>query len=137
MLTHCTNSNIDEAYIILKDLWDKGYSAHDIITNIFRVCKTHPMSEYLKLEFIKVCVFKLKIMYYWCTVKCTLSSLLGNWFHTHEDYSRCGIITAVIWATSTFVYEGSTSWSVKPPWWNTQLKQEFVHYHFHWFKTLI
>lgn len=53
MLTHCTNSNIDEAYIILKDLWDKGYSAHDIITNIFRVCKTHPMSEYLKLEFIK------------------------------------------------------------------------------------
>ena len=54
MLTHCTNKNIDEAYRILKTLWDKGYSAHDIITNIFRVCKTHPMTEYLKLEYIKV-----------------------------------------------------------------------------------
>ena len=54
MLTHCTNNKIDEAYIILKSLWDKGYSAHDIITNIFRVCKTHPMAEYLKLEYIKV-----------------------------------------------------------------------------------
>ena len=54
MLTHCVNAKIGEAYQILKTLWDKGYSPHDIITNIFRVCKNHSMPEYLKLEFIKV-----------------------------------------------------------------------------------
>jgi replication factor C subunit 2/4 len=53
MLTLCTQSNLDSSYAILKGLWDKGYSSHDIITNIFRVCKTHPMAEYLKLEYIK------------------------------------------------------------------------------------
>ncbi|XP_003384208.1 PREDICTED: replication factor C subunit 2-like isoform X2 [Amphimedon queenslandica] len=53
MLTHCNNSDIDSAFLILMTLWDKGYSAHDIITSIFRVCKTHSMSEYLKLEYLK------------------------------------------------------------------------------------
>ena len=54
MLNHCVSTDIDNAYLILKSLWDKGYSPHDIITNIFRVCKTQAMPEYLKLEFIKV-----------------------------------------------------------------------------------
>ena len=54
MIGHCVGSEIDEAYQILKTLWDKGYSPHDIITNIFRVSKNHQMPEYLKLEFIKV-----------------------------------------------------------------------------------
>lgn len=54
MLSRCEESNIDEAYQILKSLWDKGYSSHDIITNIFRVCKNHQMPEFLKLEYIKV-----------------------------------------------------------------------------------
>ena len=54
MLNHCISTDIDSAYLILKSLWDKGYSPHDIITNIFRVCKTQQMAEYLKLEFIKV-----------------------------------------------------------------------------------
>jgi len=31
-----------------------GYSPEDIITNIFRVVKTHEMTEYLKLEFIRI-----------------------------------------------------------------------------------
>lgn len=55
MLGHCTETRLDEAYQILKSLWDKGYSSHDIITNIFRVCKNHQMPEFLKLEYIKVC----------------------------------------------------------------------------------
>lgn len=46
---------LDEAYQILKSLWDKGYSSHDIITNIFRVSKNLQMPEFLKLEYIKVC----------------------------------------------------------------------------------
>ena len=56
MIGHCVKGKIDDAYLILKSLWDKGYSPHDIITNIFRVCKNHEMPEYLKLEFIKVCL---------------------------------------------------------------------------------
>ena len=54
MLAHCTNGDIDEAYKIMSHLWRMGYSAVDIITNIFRVCKNMEMAEYLKLEFIKV-----------------------------------------------------------------------------------
>ena len=54
MLSFCTTGNIDEAYKIMVHLWRMGYSAVDIITNIFRVCKTMQLAEYLKLEFIKV-----------------------------------------------------------------------------------
>ena len=57
MIRHCVESNIDESYRILKSLWDMGYSPHDIITNIFRVCKNFEMAEFLKLEFIKVSLF--------------------------------------------------------------------------------
>ena len=53
MLTHCSEGKLDEAYKIMQHLWKLGYSAEDIITNVFRVCKTHQMAEYLKLEFIK------------------------------------------------------------------------------------
>lgn len=53
MLEHCVNANIDGAYKIIEQLWSLGYSPEDIIGNIFRVCKTFPMPEYLKLEFIK------------------------------------------------------------------------------------
>uniref|UniRef100_UPI00358F17ED replication factor C subunit 2 isoform X2 n=1 Tax=Myxine glutinosa TaxID=7769 RepID=UPI00358F17ED len=53
MLQHCVNSNIDEAYKIMAHLWKLGYSPEDIIGNVFRVCKTFHMAEYLKLEFIK------------------------------------------------------------------------------------
>jgi len=53
MLSHCTSGNIDEAYKVMAHLWRMGYSAVDIITNIFRVCKTMEMAEYLKLEYIK------------------------------------------------------------------------------------
>ena len=54
MIGYCVEGKIDEAYQVLKSLWDKGYSPQDIITNVFRVCKNHQMPEYLKLEFIKV-----------------------------------------------------------------------------------
>merc|ERR1712110_808621 len=43
--------------ILIKDmldhLWKLGYSSEDIITSVFRVCKTHNMAEFVKLEFIK------------------------------------------------------------------------------------
>jgi len=54
MLEHCVSEDIEEAYKIMAHLWRLGYSAIDIITNIFRVCKNLDMpSEYLKLEYIK------------------------------------------------------------------------------------
>ncbi|XP_028438484.1 replication factor C subunit 2 [Perca flavescens] len=53
MLGHCVAGDIDEAYRVVEALWALGYSPDDIIGNIFRVCKTLPMAEYLKLEFIK------------------------------------------------------------------------------------
>jgi len=53
MLSHCVDGNLEEAYKIMNHLWRLGYACEDIITNIFRVCKTHPMGEFLKLEFIK------------------------------------------------------------------------------------
>lgn len=54
MLGHCVDGNIDQAYKVVEQLWALGYSPEDIIGNIFRVCKTYQMAEYLKLEFIKV-----------------------------------------------------------------------------------
>ncbi|XP_061758810.1 replication factor C subunit 2 [Nerophis ophidion] len=53
MLGHCVDGNVDEAYRVVEQLWALGYSPVDIIGNIFRVCKTFQMAEYLKLEFIK------------------------------------------------------------------------------------
>lgn len=53
MLQHCVTGNLDEAYKIMSHLWRLGYACEDIISNIFRVCKTHEMPEFLKLEFIK------------------------------------------------------------------------------------
>ena len=37
----------------MNHLWKLGYSSEDIITSVFRVCKTHSMAEFVKLEFIK------------------------------------------------------------------------------------
>lgn len=54
MLQHCVDGKIDDAYKIMAHLWRLGYSAEDIITIVFRVCKNHNMPEFLKLEFIKV-----------------------------------------------------------------------------------
>jgi len=53
MLSHCVKADIEGACKVMSHLWKLGYSSEDIVTNIFRVSKTHPMAEYLKLEFIK------------------------------------------------------------------------------------
>lgn len=54
MLGHCVDGNVDQAYKVVEQLWALGYSPEDIMGNIFRVCKSYQMAEYLKLEFIKV-----------------------------------------------------------------------------------
>ena len=54
MLQSCVTGDLDGSYRIMSHLWSLGYAPEDIIGIVFRVCKTHPMAEYLKLEFIKV-----------------------------------------------------------------------------------
>lgn len=54
MIECCTEKKLDEALKVLAHLWKLGYSADDIINVIFRVCKTAQISEYLKLEYIKL-----------------------------------------------------------------------------------
>lgn len=54
MIKSCHENRIDEALTSLKELWDLGYSCHDIISTMFKVTKTIPsLSEHAKLEFIK------------------------------------------------------------------------------------
>lgn len=54
MLDHCIKDEYTDAYDILKSLWKLGYSAEDIVVNIFRTTKTlDKISEGLRLDFIK------------------------------------------------------------------------------------
>ncbi|XP_063225391.1 replication factor C subunit 2 [Bacillus rossius redtenbacheri] len=53
MLLHCAEGDLDKAYKIIAHLWRLGYAAEDIITNIFRVCKTLDMACDIKLQFMK------------------------------------------------------------------------------------
>ncbi|KAI1100138.1 DNA replication factor C-like protein [Jackrogersella minutella] len=54
MLKACYEGNVDSALDALRELWDLGYSSHDIISTMFKVTKTIPtLSEHSKLEFIR------------------------------------------------------------------------------------
>ncbi|KAF2145973.1 uncharacterized protein K452DRAFT_315249 [Aplosporella prunicola CBS 121167] len=54
MIKACYETKVDTALDTLKELWDLGYSCHDIISTMFKVTKTIPtLSEHAKLEFIK------------------------------------------------------------------------------------
>ncbi|UYV66929.1 RFC2 [Cordylochernes scorpioides] len=53
MLSNCVTGQLDTAYATMAHLWRLGYAPEDIISNVFRVCKTHSMPEHLKLIFIK------------------------------------------------------------------------------------
>ncbi|KAI2466082.1 DNA replication factor C-like protein [Annulohypoxylon bovei var. microspora] len=54
MLKACHEGNVDSALDTLRELWDLGYSSHDIISTMFKVTKTIPtLSEHSKLEFIR------------------------------------------------------------------------------------
>lgn len=54
IVKHCSDANIDDAYMGLKALLDSGYSASDVITILFRVVRNAPnLHEFVKLEYIK------------------------------------------------------------------------------------
>jgi len=55
LIKDCAKGRIDPAMDALGELWDKGYSAVDIVTTLFRVVKNMDgLHEYIKLEFIRV-----------------------------------------------------------------------------------
>ncbi|KAL6005616.1 Subunit of heteropentameric Replication factor C (RF-C) [Asimina triloba] len=53
MVRNVLEGKFDDACFGLKQLYDLGYSATDIITTLFRIIKNYEMAEYLKLEFLK------------------------------------------------------------------------------------
>ena len=53
IIQFCVEVKVDEAVKTLEKLCGSGYSANDLITTIFRVCRYYEMEEFLKLEFIK------------------------------------------------------------------------------------
>jgi len=54
MLKAAQETKVDAATLILKELWDLGYSSHDIVSSMFKVTKTMPaMPEHLRLDFVR------------------------------------------------------------------------------------
>lgn len=54
MVNESFQGDIDEAYTRMKTLYSLGYAAEDIISNMFRVTKSHQgLAEFVKLEFVK------------------------------------------------------------------------------------
>jgi len=53
VIENCNEKKLEDAMSILAHLWKLGYSAEDIITVLFRVCKTAQLPEFIKLEYIK------------------------------------------------------------------------------------
>ncbi|KAK6432992.1 replication factor C subunit 4 [Oleoguttula sp. CCFEE 5521] len=54
MVKACQETKVDDALDGLKELWNLGYSSHDIISTMFRVTKSLPsLSEHTKLEFVR------------------------------------------------------------------------------------
>lgn len=58
----CIDGKVKTALAALRELYEKGYCATDLISTIFRVCKTYNMNDTLRLAFIKqVAEFHLRI----------------------------------------------------------------------------
>jgi hypothetical protein len=53
IIANCHLANIHVALLDLRSLWEQGYAAIDIIGTLFRVCKTAPLPERIKLHFIR------------------------------------------------------------------------------------
>lgn len=53
MLEACTRQDIHQAYKVIAKLCKLGYAAEDIVSNVFRVCKTLEVEESLRLAFIR------------------------------------------------------------------------------------
>lgn len=92
MIKACHEQKIDDALASLKELWDLGYSCHDIISTMFKVTKTiDTLSEHAKLEFIKVRIMRGN------TWICNLTISIGNRLHTHAHSRRRADAPPALW----------------------------------------
>lgn len=104
MVRHVLEGKFDDACSGLKQLYDLGYSPTDIITTIFRIIKNYDMAEYLKLEFMKVCV---TISSFHIVLSKSLRSFIsefvrafsGNWVCSYEDLRRSWFVSSVMWSS--------------------------------------
>ena len=53
VIMKCTEGDVVGANVVVKGLWDQGYSCMDIIGTLFKVTKSAKIPEPLKLEYIK------------------------------------------------------------------------------------
>ena len=53
VIVSCTLGELSQALVIVRRLWDEGYSCMDIIGTLFKVCKSSSIPEAVKLEYIK------------------------------------------------------------------------------------
>ena len=53
ILESVKSADFESANDIVEELWQKGYCGLDVVGTLFRLAKLYPMSEELKLEFIK------------------------------------------------------------------------------------
>ena len=57
ILESCVKSDINNALTHLNNVYGKGYATVDIVTTLFKVTKNSEIPEFVKLEFIKVCLY--------------------------------------------------------------------------------
>jgi replication factor C subunit 2/4 len=57
IIDHCSRGDIQRALLDLQGLWNSGYATIDIVGTFFRVTKSAPIDEKLKLQFIKVNIY--------------------------------------------------------------------------------
>lgn len=71
----------------MEKLWHLGYSAEDLISNIFRVCKNLDIAEWLKLKFVRVCIKILWAVFYAYFLNNFIMLFVGNWINS---FKHCG-----------------------------------------------
>lgn len=80
MIKECQAGDIDGALARIGALWDKGYSAVDIVSTIFRVVKgMEELPEYTKLEFIRVSVTPI------ARPRWVLTNDTGDWLDAYAN----------------------------------------------------
>jgi replication factor C subunit 2/4 len=102
MVKACYDCRVDDALTTLKELWDLGYSCHDIISTMFKVTKSiDSLSEHAKLEFIKVRLVRtLNQVQTPNHFELAADASTGNWLHTYAHSRGCTDPSPTLWLRS-------------------------------------
>lgn len=108
MVRQVIDGKFDDACAGLKQLYDLGYSPTDIITTLFRIIKNYDMPEYLKLEFMKVCMMQsvfhfeslenTQVSRSWITFKLkSCDGFTGDRICSYEDLWWSWFLSSNVW----------------------------------------